>query len=83
MRYALNLAEDGRVLSVTFKQFAPGDAVLVDDFPSNASDYRYEDCQFVYDPLPKKQEIVVQPTQEDRIAELEEALEMLLSGVTE
>lgn len=53
MNYALNLAEDGRVLSATFPQYAPADAVLVEELPEgNLLDYRYVDGQFVYDPCP-------------------------------
>ena len=83
MKYALNLAEDGRVLSVTYQQYAPKDAVLVTEFPKPVTDYRYVEGQFVYDPLPQKEEPEAQPSQEERINALEEALELLLSGVTE
>lgn len=33
MKYALNLAEDGRILSATYPQFAPVGAILVDELP--------------------------------------------------
>ena len=40
-KYALNLAEDGRVLSATFEKYAPDGSVLVDELPDgNLSDYR-------------------------------------------
>lgn len=53
MNYALNLAEDGRVLSVTFKEYAPADAVFADELPEgNVYDFRYVNGTFVYDPLP-------------------------------
>lgn len=53
MRYALNLAEDGRVLSVAFEKYAPADAVIVDELPDgNVSEYRYVDGVFVHDPIP-------------------------------
>jgi hypothetical protein len=53
MKYALNLAEDGRILSVTFEKYAPEDAVLVDELPEgNVADYRYVDGAYVYDPIP-------------------------------
>ena len=52
MKYALNLAEDGRVLSVTFEQYAPADAVIVETLPADdVSHYRYVDGEFVYDPI--------------------------------
>lgn len=60
MNYALNLAEDGRVLSVTYPQYAPDDAPLVDSLPDgNVADYRYIDGEFVYDPLPEEPKAVV------------------------
>ena len=40
MKYALNLAEDGRILSATYPQFAPIGAILVDELPEgNICDY--------------------------------------------
>ena len=52
MKYALNLAEDGRILSVTFEKYAPEDAVLVDELPEgNVADYRYVDGAYVHDPI--------------------------------
>lgn len=65
MKYALNLSEDGRILSVTFPKYAPDDAVTVSELPGgNACDYRYVAGEFVYDPLPAVGEA---PTQLDRI----------------
>ena len=53
MKYALNLANDGRILSVTYEKYAPEDAVLVDELPEgNVADYRYVDGEYVYDPIP-------------------------------
>ena len=53
MKYALNLAEDGRILSATYEKYAPEDAVLVDELPEgNVADYRYVDGAFVHDPIP-------------------------------
>ena len=54
MKYALNLAEDGHILSTTYPQYAPSDAVIVDALPEgDISEYRYVDGQYIYDPLPK------------------------------
>ena len=54
MMYALNLAEDGRILSATYSKFAPADAVIVDELPDgDITEYRYEGGEFVYDPLPQ------------------------------
>jgi hypothetical protein len=53
MKYALNLAEDGRILSVTYEKYAPKNSVLVAELPDgNVADYRYVNGKFVHDPLP-------------------------------
>ena len=54
MKYALNLSEDGRILSVTFEKYAAWtDAVLVDELPEgNVADYLYVNGEYVYDPIP-------------------------------
>lgn len=53
MRYALNLADDGHILSATYEEFAPTGAPLVDELPEgDLSDYRFTDGECVYDPLP-------------------------------
>lgn len=90
MKYALNLAADGRILSATYEQYAPADAVLVDELPTGETEaeqdihnWRYQNGEYVYYPLPEPEPTEPQSTNEERIAELEEALEMLLSGVTE
>lgn len=83
MKYALKLAEDGRILSATFAKYAGSDAALVDELPEgNVADYLYVAGEYIYDPLPEP-ETPATPTQEERIADLEEALALLLSGVTE
>ena len=67
MKYALNLAEDGRILSATYEEFAPADAPLVDELPEgNIADYRYVDGDYVHDPLPVEPVVEV-PTQLDMI----------------
>ena len=56
MKYALNLAEDGRILSATYEKYAPANAVLVDELPDgNTYDYRYVDGEYVYEPIPKEE----------------------------
>lgn len=83
MKYALNLAEDGRILSVTYEKYAPTNAVIVETFPDgNVYDYRYVNGEYVYEPIPAP-EVEEVPTDAERIAELEEALAMLLNGVVE
>lgn len=67
-KYALNLAEDSRVLSATFEKYAPPDAVLVDELPEgNLFDYRWQDGAFVYDPLPEPEPEPETPSQLDRV----------------
>lgn len=54
MSYALNLAEDGRILSATYSKYAPVDAVIVEELPSgNVYEYRYVGGEFIHDPLPE------------------------------
>lgn len=45
--------------------------------------YLYVDGEYVFDPLPEPEEPEEPVTNEERIAELEAALDLLLSGVTE
>lgn len=80
-KYALTLAEDGRILQVTYEQYANDKMVLVDEIPSgNTYEYRYVNGEYIHNPLPVPE---AKPSDADRIAELEEALALLLSGVTE
>ena len=53
MKYALNLNEESRILSVTYEKYAPADAVLVDELPEgNIADYIFLNREFVHDPIP-------------------------------
>lgn len=66
MMYALNLDIDGRILSVTFNQYAPQSQPRVDTLPEgDVSDYRYEDGQYIYDPLPNPPEPADEPTADE------------------
>lgn len=66
MMYALNLADDGRILSVTFLQYSASDAIIVDTLPEgNAYEYRYVDGEYVHDPLPEPVEPAHEPTTDD------------------
>lgn len=72
MKYALNLAEDGRILSATYEDFAPADAPLVEELPEgNIADYRYVDGEYIYDPMP------VEP-----VAEVPSQLDIIEAQVT-
>ena len=67
-KYALNLGEDGRVLSATFEKYAPDGSVLVDELPKgNLTDYLWQDGAFVYDPLPEPAPVPEEPSQLDRV----------------
>jgi hypothetical protein len=46
------------------------------------ADYRYVEGDFIYDPVPEEK-VEQGVTLETRVGELEEALDMILSGVTE
>lgn len=64
--YALNLAEDGRVLSVTFDKYAPAEYPRVESLPEgDVSEYLFVDGEFVHDPLPEPEAPEVEPTTED------------------
>lgn len=96
MKYALNLASDGRILSATYPQYAPVDAVLVDELPSgeteterDISNYLYIDGEYVYNPVPAPVPVKPTPGPEERILELEAKLKAqdelidILLGVNE
>ena len=69
MKYALNLAEDNRILSA-WKVLPNGNydgMPIVDTLPEgNLPDYQYIDGEFIYNPLPKE-EIKEVPSQLDII----------------
>ena len=74
MKYALNIAADGRILSATFEQYAPADAVLEDELPTgnteaerNIENWLYVDGAYVYDPLPEHESEPETPSQLDRV----------------
>lgn len=53
MKYALKLGEDGRILYATYLEFAPQDAVLVDELPEgDITNYRRVGDEYIYDPIP-------------------------------
>ena len=66
MRYALNLADDGRILSVTFEQYAVPGQPIVGTLPEgNISDYLYIGGEYVYDPLPHPEPPTPEPSADD------------------
>jgi len=67
MKYALNLAEDSRILSawVVLENGNYNGMPLVDELPDgDISDYLYQNNQYVYDPLPEP-EVPVEPETND------------------
>ena len=76
MKYALNIAEDGRILSA-WKVLPNGNydgMPLVDVLPEgDISDYRYVNGQYVYDPLPKPEPPAPAPSEDSVWDELDAA----------
>ena len=68
MNYALNLAENGRILSacVVMPHGNYNGMPIVDILPDgDVSDYLYVDGQYVYDPLPKPEQPEAEVTADD------------------
>ena len=55
MKYALSLATDCHILSVTYEKYATINAVIVESLPDgDVSEYRYVDGIYIYDPIPEE-----------------------------
>ena len=66
MKYALNLSDDGRILSATREQYASANAVIVESLPDgDISDYRYVDGEFIHDPIPEPEQPEAEATADD------------------
>lgn len=83
-RYALNLDEDGRILSATYEEYAAEGMPIVDSLPSgetaeenDISNYKYVDDEFVYDPLPQPEP----PKPAPEYATYDELAEAIREGV--
>lgn len=75
MKYALNLGDDGRILSATFEKYATKDMLLVDTLPDgDIYEYIYQNGEYIHDPIPE-------PEKEEK-ATTDDVLNALL-GVTE
>lgn len=88
IRYALSLDETNRITSYTFEQYADNKAIIVETLPDgNPTDYRYENGEFIHDPLPKPEPQPTEPTvEEDTLSMLvdhEERIINLELGLTE
>ena len=84
--YALNLEENGRILSVCNCLEGQIYEYVVDSFPDgDVTEYRYVDGKFIHDPLPEPQP--AEPTAEEdalsMIVDHEYRLTLLELGVTE
>lgn len=62
-KFALNLGEDGRILSATYEEYATEGMPIVDSLPAgetaeenDISNYKYVDSEYIYDPLPQPPE---------------------------
>lgn len=63
--YALNLDDDGRILSATYDQYGAEGQPRVETLPEgNIPDYKYIDGEYVYDPLPQPESPEPEPTPE-------------------
>ena len=64
--FALNLSADKRIQSATFEQYASPGQPLVEELPDgNIVDYRYENNEYIYDPLPEREPPPYEPTADD------------------
>ena len=76
MKYALNLAEDNRILSA-WKVLPNGNyngMPLVNELPEgDISDYLYVDNEYIYDPLPEPEPPAPAPTEDSVWDELDAA----------
>ena len=67
-KYALNIAEDNRILSATYEEYAVEGMPIVEALPEgNISDYLYIDGEYVYEPLPVPEPVEPEPTAEEML----------------
>ena len=65
-KYALNIADDGRILSATYEEYAVDGMPIVEMLPDgDVSDYRYVDGEYIYDPIPVMPEPLPEPTTDE------------------
>lgn len=81
-RYALNIrADDNRILSATYEEYAAEGMPIVDSLPAgetaeenDISNYKYIDGEYIYDPIP-------QPEPPEPVETADDVLNALL-GIT-
>ena len=90
MKYALNLGEDGRILSawVVLPNGNYDGMPIVNELPEgNVADYRYVDGEYIYDPLSEPEVPETKPTAQDdtdaMLVDHEYRLTLLELGLTE
>lgn len=70
-KYSLNLGENGRILSVCVCLDGQTYENQVESFPEgDITEYRYENGEFIHDPLPQEETEEEEPTVEDDILEM-------------
>ena len=77
MTYALNLADDGRIMSacLVLPHGNYKNIPIVETLPDgDITDYLYVDGEYIHDPLPKPEPPEPQPTHDERITALEATL---------
>ena len=87
-KYALNLGDDGRILSATYEAYAIVGMPVVNTLPDgDITDYKCINSEYVYDPLPKPEPQPEEPSVEEdtlsMLVEHEERIIMLELGLTE
>ena len=66
MKYALNLNEDGRILSATYEKYAAENMPIVDTLPEgDLYEYIYQNGEYIHDPLPKPEQPKEESTTDD------------------
>lgn len=80
----IDFGSDGRIAGIRYPKFAaPGDTVVEKLPDGELADYRYDNEQFIFDPLPAPPEPEPVPTTEERIKELESQNQMLMECLLE
>lgn len=79
--YALNLDDDGRILSATYDKYGAEGQPRVTELPEgNIADYKYIDGEYVYDPLPAPPE-PPEPEPQGEYVTYDELAEAIREGV--
>ena len=64
--FALNLGDDGRILSATLEEYGAPGQPLVEELPAgDISEYRYVDGEYIHDPLPPEPKPPEEPSADE------------------